>query len=130
MEFLGHKGYYTHTYIYMNILFTFFAMIFVLLRELLNLKLLKIRGVVEMKATLCSAGRFKWLLFEWAILLIQPYPIFIGVKHYTYNELVGHVIHYHVNEYLQLISLARYFYLVPALLNFTRWRSSSADRIW
>lgn len=61
--------------------------------------------------------------------MLHPYSVLVGKKHYVYNDLIGNWIYYHINDYLQILSLARYIYMVPVILNMTRWKSSSADRI-
>lgn len=99
------------------------------MKENLELSLLKQRGFRDSSETIWTSGRFKQILIEWIIFMAHPYSVLVGKKHYVYNKLIGNYIYYHVNDYLQLLSLARYVYMVPVVLNMTRWKSSSADRI-
>lgn len=100
------------------------------MRTSITLELAKARREVQRKMTIWSSGYWKTMLSEWLILLIQPYPFFIGHRHTIYNIIIKENIYYHWNDYLQLLSLFRYFYLISSFLNFTEWKSSRADRIW
>lgn len=130
MEYKGHTGLKTRTFVYINMILSIFSCIFILMRTIMCLDLAKVRREVELNNSIWSSGMWKFMFCEWMLLLIQPYPFFIGHRHTVYNNIIKHDIYYHLNDYLQLLSLFRYVYLVSSFLNFTMWRSSSADRIW
>ena len=130
MEFIGHHGLKTRAFVWINMGFTFFACILILMRQTFLLQYKKLCREVEQSDSLASSGLMRKVYLEWLLLLIQPYPWFIGRRIYFENEIIGHDIYYYVNDFLQLISLVRYFYLISAFLHLTKWRSASAVRIW
>ena len=100
------------------------------MRENLFLRMSKNRGEAEESDTLTSSGRLPVVVFECALLMVHPYPFFVGRKHYVYNEFIDQMIYYHVNDFFQLLSLVRFLYILLSILNITVWQSRSAQRIW
>jgi hypothetical protein len=100
------------------------------MRNIKKLKLEKMEGDAEQSETVFAGHRFSKMIFEFVLLFLQPYPFLVHKRHYVHNDLIDADIYYNWNDYLQLISLSKYIYLISAFLNTTRWKSSSADRIW
>ena len=130
MEFQGHKGLRTRGFLWINLGFSFFSCCLIYMRNIKKLKLQKMEGEAEMSESVCSGSRFTSMIFEFILLFMQPYPFLVNKKHYVYNKLVDADIYYNWNDYLHLISLSKFIYLISAFLNTTKWKSSSADRIW
>lgn len=130
LEFEGSFGFKTHAFLYINMSFSGVCCLFVVMRENLYLKMSKKSGRAKSSDNLTSTGRIKIVFLECALVMVHPYPFFVGWKSTMHNELVGQEIFYHVNDYFQLMSLIRFTYVLGSALNITDWKSRSSYRIW
>lgn len=78
------------------------------MRTLTILRLEKEQKQIYERATIFSSKKILYLLMEWAILLVQPYPFFIGVTVGTHNSYEDYSIEYPLNDLLAILSLARH----------------------
>ena len=75
-------------------------------------------------ATLFSSMRIISLLAESFILLLQPYPFFIGMHFSTENAYQGYSINYPLNDLLAIFSLVRVYILFRSALALTPYMSN------
>ena len=130
LEFEGNYGFNTHSFLLMNMAFSITCCLFIVMRENLYLRMSKNRGTAKATDNLASTGRIKIILIECLLVVVHPYPFFVGDKLIYYNEAVGMHIYYHVNDFFQLFSLVRFVYFLTSILNISVWRSRSSYRIW
>ena len=112
--------------------FSIISCLFVVMREKLYLRMSKSRGESEKNDTLGSSGRLYNILIECAILMVHPYPFFVGKKHVLQRNTIGEAsgeIYYHINDFFHLFSLFRFLFKLISVLNISVWQSRSALRI-
>ena len=130
LEFEGMFGFKTQAFLLINMGFSVVCCLFVYLREKIYLRMSKNKGTAKATDDLTSTKRTAIIIFECSLIMIHPYPFFVGIKHVRYNEFAGQDIYYYVNDYFQLFSLLRFAYTLGSALNVTIWKSSSAYRVW
>jgi len=57
---------------------TIFCWIFVIMRETLELDLMKAKGIINQKATLYVSGKYSSIFKECWLLALHPYPQIVG----------------------------------------------------
>lgn len=130
LEFEGYHGFRVHSFLLINMSFSGVCCLFVVMRENLYLKMSKNSGRAKASDNLTSTGRIKIVILECGLIMIHPYPFFVGKKYEIYNEHVDQKIYYYVNDFFQLLSLVRFIYVLSSALNITDWKSRSSYRIW
>ena len=105
------------------------ASILAIVEEFLRLQYDELVGKVVKGSTLMNTGRYKMLLMNMVILGIQPYPFLVGIRIYSYNEIISDYIYYHVNDVLQLLSTFRILFAVGKLFYLSNWLSNSSSRV-
>lgn len=130
LEFEGYHGFRTHAFLLINMSFSIVCCIFVIMRENLYLRMSKNSGRAKHSDNLTSTGRIRIVILECGLIMVHPYPFFVGKKRVIYNDVVDQKIYYHVNDYFQLLSLVRFTYVLASCLNITEWKSRAAYRIW
>lgn len=130
LEFEGYYEFRTHAFLLINMSFSIVCCLFIVMRENLYLKMSKNSGRAKASDNLTSTGRIKIVVLECALIMVHPYPFFVGKQHEIFNGTVDQMIYYHVNDYFQLFSLVRFTYVLGSALNITDWKSRSAYRIW
>ena len=78
---------------------------------------------------LFSTGRIWPLALEILLTLLHPYPWLVGEGVVVPNPIIGLDIYYHTNDFFNMLSLVRIIWIFPKMINFTVWRSNSAQRI-
>ena len=129
LEFENDYGFFSFSFLLINMGFSVVCCLFVVMRENLKLKMDKSRGRADQEDNLTTTGRIKYVIFECALLMVIPYPFFIGMKKIYYLESIDNEIYYHVNDFFYLLSLLRFVYFSKSILNITIWKSRSASRI-
>lgn len=105
------------------------ACFFLLAREKIQLKIDKKRLKVPAFETFFSSGRIWSLLLDCFLQLLHPYPFIVGEGAYIYNNIVDRQLHYHYNDFLQILAMIRLVKAGLKTINLTVWRSNSAQRI-
>ena len=88
------------------------------------LTLEKEQKVLYDKVSLISSKKVVYLLGEWAIMAVQPYPFLIGYTFSTSNYYVGYDIEYHANDLLTILSFGRIYILLRAALLMTPYMNN------
>lgn len=104
--------------------------VLVITGEVLRIQYDEILGKVVKGSNLINTGRYKNLIVNLLVLSVQPYPFLIGIRIYTFNDIVGDVIFYHVNDVLQLLSTFRILFAVGKFFYMSNWLSNSSNRVW
>ena len=126
-EFFDFKN---QIYLYINMGFSGVCCILMFLKQSLQLQIRKLRMLENKKASIFHARYFEPFLIQIFIILMHPYPFLTGIKFYVYQKDIHVNIYYSANDLLQLLNLIRLIYHFKTLLLFTKWNSSSAQRIW
>ena len=69
------------------------------------------------------------MLAEWIILVLQPYPFFIGSSFKTVNSFIGLELEYPINDFLAILSFGRIYILLRTALLMTSYMNSRANRL-
>jgi hypothetical protein len=109
---------------------TLLCWVFVFIKEILYLEILKERGFLSNTSGLVTSGRIGNALKECLILACHPYPFFIGIKFSFFNEAVQGQTHYNANDLMNVLNLVRLTYFLTSALLLTNWKTCSADRVW
>lgn len=76
---------------------------------------------------------FKVLLkgcwFRWFIFLLQPMPFIVGYQVYFFVPPINDYVYYHVNDFLNMLSIIRLCYSIGKVIIFSSWMSHSAKRV-
>lgn len=80
-------------------------------------------------ATLFSSKKILPLLGESFLLLLQPYPFFIGMHFNTENSYQEYSISYPLNDLLAIFSLARVYILFRSALALTPYMSNRCKTV-
>ena len=88
------------------------------------LRLQKEQKLIYEKATLITSKKILNMLAEWIILVLQPYPFFIGSTFHTNNSFIGHDIQYPINDLLAILSFGRIYILLRTALLMTSYMNS------
>ena len=129
LEFENDYGFFSFSFLLINLGFSVVCCMFIVMSENLKLKMDKSRGRADKGDNLTTTGRIKIVIFECALLLVIPYPFFIGMQRISYIDTIDQEIYYHVNDFLYIASLLRFVYFSKSVLNVTNWSTRSASRI-
>lgn len=113
----------------LSLVFSFISCIFVIAKEKIQLDLDKKRFKAPHFETIFSKSRLLHILLDCAIFLIHPYPFLVGLHATYYNQQISNDITYNINDFLQWFAMIRIIKVGARLINLTRWKSNSAQRI-
>lgn len=128
-EFYNQKTDRARILLYLGLILSVITCIFVFVKETIQLKLDKRRFKVPHFENLITSGRIKWILVDWFIILLHPYPFLIHSGYSMYNSILQADIYYNINEFLQICAMVRIVKAGIKLINLTVWRSNSSQRI-
>jgi len=129
MEFEGNFGIKNQTFLYINMLIMVLCCVFILMREFLYIEIMIERGLMNKNAGLYSSGRWRLILKDWVVMMMQPYPFFLSKKFFCFNKVVQGEIYYYFNDIMGLLAVFRLSYFLSSALITTKWKSCSADRV-
>jgi hypothetical protein len=98
--------------------------VLVAMRTMTVLQLEKEQKVLYEKATIITSKKILNILAEWIILVLQPYPFFIGSTFHTTNSFIGHDVQYPINDFLAILSFGRIYILLRTALLMTSYMNS------
>jgi hypothetical protein len=105
------------------------ASVFLVLKQYVEMEIDRIRMKISVYDGLISTGRIWPLGLEIILTLLHPYPWLVGEGVVVPNPIIGLDIYYNTNDFLNMLSLIRIIWIFPKMINFTVWRSNSAQRI-
>ncbi len=108
---------------------TTLAIVFNYLFQVENINLLKAKNKLSENSTIVSSGEFRKLILESIILLLGPYPFFVGIKITSYNRFHNVDLYYYLNDFFYILMLLRMYFFVRLILNLSPYRSARAHRL-
>lgn len=105
------------------------ACVFLVMKHHVEMEMDRIRMRISVYDGLISTGRIWSLGLEILLTMLHPYPWLVGEGTIVANPIIGLDIYYNINDFFNMISLVRIIWIFPKMINFTVWRSNSAQRI-
>lgn len=94
------------------------------MRTLTVVQLEKEQKQLYQKATVFSSRKILYLLLEWIILLLQPYPFLAEASYTTQNSYDKYPITYPLNDLLAILSFGRVYILLKTALFLTPYMNN------
>jgi hypothetical protein len=106
-----------------------YSVVLVAMRTITMLRLEKEQKLIFEKATLKTSKKMLYILLEWVILLLQPYPFLIDFTFITQNSYQNHQLEYPLNDLLAILSFGRIYILFRSALLMTPYMNGRANRL-
>lgn len=111
------------------LMLSFLACVFLVMKQYVEMEMDRIRMRISVYDGLISTGRIWGLGLEILLTMLHPYPWLVGEGTVVANPIIGLDIYYNINDFFNMISLVRIIWIFPKMINFTIWKSNSAQRI-
>jgi hypothetical protein len=94
-----------------------------------------IKQHIEMTSLQENLASFTWwklvrsCWFSWIIFLLQPMPFIVGYRVYYFVPPIQDYVFYHINDFLNMLSIVRLCYSIGKVIIFSSWMDHSAKRV-